>query len=214
MSVCAVVPEGDVLLERAVSAQQHRVSVMVRADPGRGLDAALETGAEWVWVLDGSAVPEPGALEALLAAARRLAGTADPRALASRIVDDDGQLAAAHLPLPPGGRASTVVIRTAERRVLHVRAVSSASVLLTREAVGLGAARFRPEAGLAWTARMLTHGGGFVVPDSVAHAREAGPSAAARGRSILSLVLSRGIDPRERLQLAAGLAETLVQRAR
>jgi len=61
------------------------------ANPGfapavnRGLDAALAAGAEYVWLLNNDAVPEPGALAALVAALK-----ADPRAAAagSRVHDN------------------------------------------------------------------------------------------------------------------------------
>ena len=72
-SVCAIVPRRDEPFARALAAQSHQPAAVVCADSsGRGLAAALAKGAQWVWLLDGSAVPRPDALQELLGALRAM----------------------------------------------------------------------------------------------------------------------------------------------
>src|SRR5436190_1271276 len=78
--VCAVLPPGAEALERALAAQDRPADAAVRA---RDVSAAESSG--WVWFLDGTAVPRPDALAALLAAAERLESVSAPAVLASRV---------------------------------------------------------------------------------------------------------------------------------
>lgn len=52
-----------------------------------GLDWALELDCEWVWLMDDDALPEPDALERLLA---QVPETKTPPIMAGRVVDGDG----------------------------------------------------------------------------------------------------------------------------
>jgi hypothetical protein len=208
--VHAVLPASPDL-DRALAEQDRFPEAVLRADGGlaSAIRQAAVGGADWVWVVDGSAIPRPSALAALLAAAERLAAAAatTPILLASRIVAGDGTLAAAHNPLAPQDRTA-VAVRTAASRVLHVRAVSGGSLLVRADvAAALPPAGSAPSAMLAWTARMLRDGEGFLVPDSVALARRPDASLVLRTRVVTRLLLGSALRPRERLRLAAGLFE-------
>ena len=176
------------------------VDAQTRAPDGAG------GGADWVWVLDGSALPAPGALAALVAAAERLEDAA-PALLASVIVGRDGALHPAHLPLLPQGHPD-IALATAARRVAHVRATSAGSLLVRPGAlagpVPTGAAAF------AWTARLLRDAPGFVVPDSVAEAVGGAPPA----RATAALLAYGRLRARERLRLAADALTSASRRAR
>lgn len=197
--VCAVLRPGNAGLERALAAQEHAAD-----DRAFGF-RQLDTSADWLWILDGSAVPRPPALGRLLAAAKRLEGVVRPIVLGSRVVNSEGRLARAHGPLAPQDQTA-VAVRTTSARVLHVRAVSSGSLLVRREAV-TGSAPVGVGATMAWTARVLARGGGFVVPDSLAEVREATNPRLQRAALASRLLVGRGLGPRERLRFAVELLE-------
>ena len=163
-------------------------------------------------MLDGSATPRPGALEALLAAAGRLEGVAAWILLSSRVVGPGGALSPAHVPLAPQDETA-FALRTAHARVLHVRAVTGGSLLLSGAAAAQvpASARRGRAATMEWTARLLRAGGGFVVPDSVADAMGS-RTAREDARMAAQLLLGDALRPRERLRLAADLAERGVMR--
>jgi hypothetical protein len=195
--ICAVLPPGDARVAAAVDAQDRAPDERA-AGPGdpRAREAA------WLWLLDGTAVPRPGALRALLEAAERLEPVCPPAALASRIVAGaDGRLAPAHAPIAPQGQTH-VAMKTVGLRVLPVRAVTGGS-LLVRAADAPGPGR---EPALVWTARLLRDRPGFLVPASLADARADPPRATAR------LLLGGALRGSERVRLAAEVAERLVRR--
>lgn len=200
-SICVLLAPGDARLAAAVDAQERRPDARVHL-----LSDAAESFADWVWVLDGSAVPRPQALGALLAAAARLEPVRSPAALTSRIVNGTGAVARAHAPLATQGRPE-VAVEAAGVRVLPVRATTGGSLLVRRWALAFA----RGEPAVVWTARMLRDGAGFLVPDSVADAGDAdgtGPASAAR------LLLGTALRPRERLRFAVELAERAAGRLR
>src|SRR4051794_5004656 len=72
--------------------------------PAGALHAAVPAAlgasdAEWVWVLDGHAVPQPGALQALLDA-RAFGDLPEAEVLASKVVGPNGELHPDALPWP------------------------------------------------------------------------------------------------------------------
>jgi hypothetical protein len=160
----------------------------VRAEAERQRAAAADRAATgWTWLLDGSAIPRDRALAALLDAVGRV----DATVLASAVLGPGGELAPGHRPLPPQGDSGPAM-KVAPLRVLPVRAVSGASLLVRGEG---------PEgASYAWTAQALRAGGGFLVPDSVADAVRPGPGYA-------RLLVRPGLNGRERLRLAAEVLE-------
>lgn len=153
MSVCAVVtgpaPEG----------QTHEPDHRVAADQGTA--AALATRATWFWLLDGSATPGPRALELLLEPLGRLGPLPEPVLLASRL---RGGGESEWLPVPRLADPE-LTVAAFERRLLPVRIARGGSLLVRRRAVeafGL------PVDTLHWTARLLKHESGLLVPASVA----------------------------------------------
>src|SRR4051794_14570652 len=120
--VCAVLPPGAEALDRAPAAQDRPADAAVRA---RDVSAADPGG--WVWFLDGTAVPRPDALAALLAAAERLESVSAPAVLASRVVAAGGALAPR--PVPPSPQAQTPVAgRTPALRGLPIPAATGGSL--------------------------------------------------------------------------------------
>ena len=161
----------------------------------------------WRWVLDGTAVPDEGAAEALLDAAERLADVS-PALLSSVVLGDDGAMHPAHVPLLPQGHPD-LMIETVARRVAHVRATSAASVLVRPDAVAGGLPRDAAD-GYAWTARLLRDATGFVVPASTAHAVGGAPP----GRAIAALLADGRLRGRERARLAVDAVTSSRRRAR
>jgi hypothetical protein len=198
-TVCAVLAPG---LEASLDAQTRAPDArVVAADVlGAGLREGAAAGTTWLWIADGSAIPRPEALAALLDAAARLEAVEPAVLLASRVAGDG-----AHAPLAPQD-ATAVAMRTVGLKVLPVRAVTGASLLVRREAA-------TPASGGAfvWTARLLRDGSGFLVPDSVADANGAGHGARSP-RVAAQLLAGTALRPRERLRLAAEVAERALMR--
>lgn len=169
--------------------------------------ADVPDGVRWLWVVDGSAVPRPTALGALLAAAERLdqAGV-EVSLLASRVVGPDGRLAPGHAPLSPQDETARAIV-AASAGVLPVRAISAAS-LLARPAAISGPIPAGPSASMTWSARLLRSASGFLAPESVADARTRVP----RARVAAALVLGDGLRGRERLRVGMDLVEGLGRR--
>src|SRR5436305_11135684 len=91
-AICAVVGPPAGALERAVKAQTRPPEGLVTAEGGlrSGVESALTTGADWLWLLDGSSVPRPEALAAMRAALERLEGLPDPALLGGVVVGSEG----------------------------------------------------------------------------------------------------------------------------
>jgi hypothetical protein len=197
-TVCAIPAPG---LEASVDAQTRPPDARAA-----GLRDGVAAGTAWLWLLDGSATPRPGALAALLDAAERLEPVQPAVVLASRVVGPDGAVAPAHAPLAPQD-ATALAMRVAGLKVLPVRAVTGASLLVRRDA----AAQAGTADAYVWTARLLRDGTGFLVPDSVADAASRG----ARPAGVTARLLAgTALRPRERLRLAAEVAErTLMRRS-
>src|SRR3954468_2949909 len=202
--VCAVLPPGAGALERALAAQDRPADAAVRA---RDVSAADPGG--WVWFLDGTAVPRPDALAALLAAAERLESVSAPAVLASRVVASDGALAPAHVPLAPQAQTQ-VAVRTAALRVLPIRAATGGSLLVRGHA--LSHVGSRDGAAMLWTARLLRQEPGFLVPDSVAEASAAPARGSHSARVAAQLLLGTALRPRERLRFGVELGERITPR--
>jgi hypothetical protein len=161
-------------------------------------------GCRWLWLLDGYAVPEPTALEALLAARQR-ATEPSPLLLASKVLDPQGRL---HPDSTPRHEIleKSHSIDAAERQMVQLRAAAHGSVLVAREALDrFGLPRSDLPSGPdmhEWSARILRgrQDIGYLVPASVA-VREAPPRADS-WRCLLARVQVLGSgawEPRERL---------------
>lgn len=160
---------GDPVKEEVVSAvrQQSRPAREVITDPadlGGAVAAAARLAAEWLWLLDGGAIPQPQALEALLEAARQ---DPLPVLLSSQVLGPDGGLDPGSLPQHVI-YATEVSVAAAEHRLVQIRAAGSGSVLVTRQAV-LAVARGGADM-FELSARILRDPQhiGYLVPGSVA----------------------------------------------
>jgi len=180
------------------------------------LRRALAGGAEWIWVLDGTAVPRAGALERLLAALERVDGLPDPVLLGAVVVDSGGRVDRARAPWYR--RAPTeLAMAAAERRLLPIRA-SSGPVLVQRSAAEAEPPRagsaFAPGVVLEWTARLLRDRVGYMVPESEAVAAAGARDPALDPRTALRLVAGTAFSGTDRLRVVAELAERARRRAR
>jgi hypothetical protein len=179
---------------RAVEEQSPPPAHVVAASPlATALARALDTSAEWIWLLDGRAIPQPGALGALLAAA---AAWPDERLclLSSQLVAGDGTLLSAEAPLPQADDAD-VAADAFEKRTCALRVVGYGSLMVRADVLR----RAMPPSGgagadLVWSARVLAQGVGLLVPQSLA-------------------VREKGITARERVALLAGWARLLLSDA-
>ncbi|GAA4130115.1 glycosyltransferase [Actinomadura keratinilytica] len=139
---------------------------------GAGMARALDGPADLLWLLDDDTVPEPGALEALLAARdRATAGDGAPTLVASRVVWTDGR---DHPMNTPRAKPRATA---AERRIAQaagcvpIRSASFVSVLVEAAAVrerGLPVADyFLWNDDFEFTTRLLRGRRGVLCPDSV-----------------------------------------------
>lgn len=140
-----------------------------------GLEAARAGEGEWFWLMDDDTIARPDALAALLAAPAALAGLPPaPALLASRVVWRDGWL---HPMNTPGFERSDVarLVESGARGLLPLRVTTFVSLLVRRAAIdrhGLPLRHFFIWSDdLEFTARILRHEVGYVVPDSVVEHR-------------------------------------------
>jgi hypothetical protein len=106
----------------------------------------------WRWLVADGVRPRAGAREALEAAAAR---RPDARIVASRVVGPGTE------PWPELFDRERA-IAAAQDRLLAVRAVPAASLLVRHDVPGVPRG-----SGLAWTAAALRHGGGYLAPESI-----------------------------------------------
>jgi hypothetical protein len=209
-SVCALVGSPGEPVRCALTSGDCAPQLIVEDTRLRaGLERALATGADWIWVLDGSAVPRPNALGLLLEALDRTDGLPEPALLTGVVVAADGRVDANR---PPWYRRYQlhVAVDSADRGLLPVRA-SVGPALVSRGAAEAalppGSAPVSPGAVLEWTATVLRQSTGYLVPESASEAvgrvRDPlrSPVTAAR------LVFRRGVGPRDRVGTLLELAE-------
>ena len=179
---------------------------------------ALERDVEWVWLLDGSVVPEPRALEALLGAVGRVELLPKPVLLTSKVVAPSGEPDPQSLPVPHIADPD-LIFSAFDRRALAIRVARRGSLLVHRSGFercglpNLGFVFFSDD--LVWTARLLKPAPGLLVPDSVVVRRPASERMRSRQRraSILSggrLFLSNGLKTDEKPWFGGRLAEELL----
>jgi hypothetical protein len=214
-SIVAVLAAGAPELDQAVDRQSRAPDAVVRARCvlSDGIAGALAQGAQWLWLLDGSALPRPDALERL-AGRTVAAGLPAPVLLASRVVDAAGVAAPGHAPWPRR-MVTELTLRSAVERLLPLRAARAGSLLVRAEAIrGPAADLAGPGAALEWTGRLLREGMGYLVSDSLADAATDAPwEAGATGRDpaedlrvAAAMLAGGGWSGRERVALAAEAA--------
>jgi len=213
-TVHALLAPGAPELRGAVAAQERPPEdVREAGDLAAAARAAAAQGAaQWLWLLDGSALPAPGALSALLAALDASPPLPAPALLASKVVDAAGAVVPEQVPWYRRGRTQVAMLAVAHR-MLPVRAARLASVLVRADALAAAPSPRGPvpaaAAGLALTAGLLRGGDGFLVPASVAVARPAGPARRdplADPRAGLALLRAPAWERVERLWLGPDVA--------
>ena len=135
-----------------------------------GLRLAHAAGHEWIWLMDDDTIPTPTALEELLAAPARTGLDGPPALLASKVVWTDGRM---HPMNFQGFEREDIarVIAGAEQRLMPLRTSTFVSVMVHRGAIdrhGLPLKRyFLWSDDIEYTARILGHEPGYLVPASV-----------------------------------------------
>lgn len=216
MPVCAVVPSTGGRLGAALAAQSPEAPEVVEESRLRaGVERAVATGADWVWVLDGSATPRPDALAALLAALARTDGLPPPSLLTGVVVGDDGRVAANRSPWYRRFQID-VSLESADRGLAPVRAAVGPA-LVAREAVEASPppvrARLTPAAVFEWTARLLRERTGYLVPDSRSEAARATPDFLRDPLTVARLIVGGAVIRPDRVALALELSERAGRRA-
>ena len=209
--VCAALPvAAPPELKAALEAQSRPPGESVEGgSPREALAAAMGSGAEWIWQLDASVVPEPPALERLLEALDRLGPLPAPALLASKVVSEDGSLDPSSLPVPDVRDVDHAVAAFGQR-VLVVRVARSGSLLIRRSALERHSPRREPD--MEWTARLLKHELGLLVPASVVVRRSTAARPEAAG--LVRLLVSDALEPAEKPWFALRLAEVAAGAAR
>lgn len=222
-AVCAVISESpgrpDLLAETRAALEAQEPAPLAAHET---LDAALATGAEWIWLLDGVTVPAPDALAAFAGAVERLTGLPEPLVLAGRVLDTSGELHPDALPRHEIFEKQ-LTVEAIERGMVQLRAAPSGSLLLRREAFE----RFGPLrtdlppswAAFAFTARALQSWDdtGHLVPSSVAVRKVPPRPTGRRGgalRTRARLLAGPTWTPTERLWEGFLVAEDAVRDAR
>lgn len=230
-TVCALVgvpPGPPDLVDHASAALASQtdppasVAVHPLGDAGVAVRVALDAGADWLWLLDGVTVPEPGALTAFAVALDGLTGLPEPLVLTSKVLDTTGALHPDAIPRHEIFEREYTVA-AAERGLVQLRAAPSGSLLVRREAFERFGA-LRTDLSLSWqafefTARVLRsrEDTGYLVPSSVAVRGVPPRSAGRRGGAIRARAGLLGDPvwkPRERMWEGFLVAEGALKDAR
>jgi hypothetical protein len=166
--------------------------------------AVHEIDAGWVWLVDPAVAPEDDALDRLLAARDDLGHLPEPVMLASRVLTASGAYDPAFAPVF-NVRNPDLAVAAVERRLVSLRVLRPGSLLVRRHA-GLPTGD-----GLEWSARLLRHEPGYLVPASVAMSRGA---ALPWFRGRVDLLLGDALDTYEKPWFAFRLIEGAAAAAR
>jgi len=134
-----------------------------------GVERALATDAEWIWVLDGESEPLDGALEALFEGLSRVDdGLPAPSMLSGVVRTEEGRVDPNRTPWYRRFQPD-VALRSADRGLVPLRG-SPGPVLVHRPAAEASPPRelaaISPHGVLEWTARLLRARTGYLVPES------------------------------------------------
>jgi rhamnopyranosyl-N-acetylglucosaminyl-diphospho-decaprenol beta-1,3/1,4-galactofuranosyltransferase len=151
-------------------ASEHGRAVAVR----RALESSAAAAADWIWLLDAGVVPQPDALDALLAPLDSMGTLVAPLVMSGKVMTEHGSVDAAAAPWPRLTDKETA-IEAAAHRLVSIRAARHGSLLVHRSAIeryGLPRADYVTEGDdLEWTGRILKRERGYLVPRSVAFRR-------------------------------------------
>jgi hypothetical protein len=208
--ICAVVVDhphaGNGALIRALRAQSHppeRMQVVQGDRVAEAVEQALEDEPDWLWLLSGRFLPQPGALSALVDAAetwpdRRLS------LLSSVLVASDGTPLSAEAPMPQVLEPE-LAVEAFERHTCSLRIAPYGSLLVRGSVLrSHPPPNLRAGADLVWSARLLADHVGLLVPRSIAVAAD-GAKASDRLRLLTAwtrLLVSDGLPRREKPWIA------------
>jgi hypothetical protein len=207
----------DERLARAVAAQQLPPAAVVDGAGGlaSAIAGALATGSDWIWVLDGSALPRDDALAALVAALRHLDGLVAPDLLTGVVVGAGGRVEEAGALWCRRDQVD-LALDAADRRLVPVRAALG-SVLVRRDAAAADPPADRaastPAALVEWTARLLRRRTGYLVTASEADAVAPGYDPAGEPRTAARLLLGGALPGFDRLRYGIELVERVRARS-
>ena len=182
-------PAVAVASPRAVPGLERQTRVPDESFGGPvALERALSSGAEWIWLLAGGAIPRADALERLVEATA-LSDEAPPSLLAGAVGDSSGELYADLLPSPDQQHPDLAML--VGKHVLAIRNLTFANSLVARECFvrhGLpDERRYGRYAAVEWSARALRADTGYFVPSSVV-SLEALPERRADIRSMTAFI--------------------------
>ncbi len=146
-----------------------------------GLQEAHAGGADWIWLLDDDCVASATALQELERATEVAPPLPAPALLSGRVVWNDGRL---HPMNVPGFERDRIdrIIEAGDQALLPVRSASFPSLMVSREAIdrhGLPHTHYVIYGDdIEWTARILRHEPGYLVPRSVVHHKTKAPHTA------------------------------------
>ena len=204
-------------MEAALTAQERAPDGIVRVAGGlrQAVEEALRTDAAWVWILEGSTAPRPGALGALLDGLERVGDLPEPGVLAGVTVTPQGKVDRSRA-LWYRRNQIDLAMSSAVRRLLPIRA-SAGPALVRRAAAAseLPSARAPLSAGalLEWTARMLRARVGYLVPESESEPLDDAGNPLRDPRTALRLLLGRSLVRFDRLTYGYELAERTFARS-
>jgi hypothetical protein len=212
-AICAVVGLSAGDLEAAVAAQTSPPERVVTGPGGLRtlVERALDTGPQWLWLLDGSSVPRPGALAALREALERLDDLPDPAVLGGVLLTPEGGVDEARSLWYRPNQLDVAMVSVG-RRLLPICASSGPALVRARSAqaqLPSRRARLEPGALIEWTARLLRFATGYLVPDSEAEAKRSGHDPVHEPRVVARLLLGTAFGWFDRVRLAYELAQRL-----
>ncbi len=137
-----------------------------------GMDLAFQSGYEWIWLMDDDTIPTPTALAELLAAYFRFPENERPAILGSIVRWTDGSLHPMNFPtIRRADHNCERAILAAAHSTLWARWVSFVSALIHRSAIAAHGLPYGDyfiwNDDTEYTARVLRHGLGVIVPGSV-----------------------------------------------
>ena len=205
-AICAIVGVRAGELERAVAAQSSPADRVVSGPGGLRwlVERALTTGADWLWLLDGSSVPRLDALLVLREALTRLDGLPEPAVLGGAVLTAEGRVDETR---SLWYRPNQLDVAMASSGPALVSARSAQAQLPSRRA------HLEPGAVIEWTARLLRYSTGYLVPDSQAVALDGGRDPVQEPRVAARLLLGTSFSWFDRVRLAYELAQRLAPRS-
>lgn len=211
--VAAVVARTGGAIREALARQERAPHTVVPAQPSlrEAPTRAVEGGADWIWLLDGIAIPRPDALAALITALGNVPNRDETALLAGVVRDRDGAVEAARA-FWFRSDAVEPAMAVAQAGLLPVRAASGPVLVRADAAIDRPPP---PDAELStrtlfpWTARLLAASQGYLVATSEHDATEPVPDPLAAPGVVARLIMGDSFGRIDRLRLVSELAGRL-----